>query len=321
MSPGVFKAVHFIEIETSSKCSRKCTWCPTGLGLRPAGQRLMNWALFENIVHSLADDGYAGELSLHGLNEPLENERLFEEYDLLRRVLGRAKLTCYTNGDSLDSEKLSRFAELGLRRVRVTLHPARMEGVATLGRAEKRMISFLARLGVDLSDCSVLDGPSGTRRDFALGSMNVEVTQPHITEHFTDRGGSVSSRLALQQDRRSPCDAALTAIAISYDGFLKMCCNVTPDSEDHAPYMMADLNEMSLAAAYTSQRFRRWQALHAEANWEESPICRTCRHRVSGEDYEPSTLGRSETHSSKTFIGALQSPPAGPEAHTAPMPG
>lgn len=270
----------FIELETSSACARRCTWCPTGLGLRPPDQKLMDLDLFHKIVSELAAIGYAGELSLHGLNEPLQNPRLFEEYALVRDLLPDAQRTCYTNGDLLHVEELRSLEAVGVTRVRVTLHAARIRH----GNDERRLTGFLHRFGIDESACSVLDGPSGVRRDFHIGNTRIEVTQPDVAAHFNDRGGLVLPELSLSQTRRSPCDATATKLAISYTGHLKMCCNVSSEVSEHDEYIAADLHEVSLIDAYTSTRCTRWRNLHAAADWSESPICATCRHRAMPTD-------------------------------------
>lgn len=266
----------FIELETSSACARKCTWCPTGLGLRPRDQQLMGWPLFHRIVSELAAIGYAGELSLHGLNEPLQNPRLFDEYALARDLLPDAQLTCYTNGDLLNADELRALSAVGVTRVRVTLHAARIRPVSD----ERRLTAFLSRFGIDDSACTVLDGPGGVRRDFHLDDTRVEVTQPDVAAHFNDRGGLVLPELSLSQPRRSPCDATATKLAISYTGHLKMCCNVSSEVSEHDRYMAADLNEVPIVDAYMSTRCSRWRSLHAAADWSESPVCATCRHRT-----------------------------------------
>lgn len=240
----------------------------------------MEWGLFRQIVSELATIGYAGELSLHGLNEPLQNPRLFDEYALARELLPDARLSCYTNGDLLRADELRALEAVGVTRVRVTLHAARIQPVSDA----RRLASFLNRFGIDASACEVLDGPGGVRRDFPFGSTQVEVTQPDVAAHFNDRGGLVLPMLSLDQPRRSPCDATATSLAISYTGHLKMCCNVSSEVSEHDQYLAADLSEVSIADAYTSTRCSRWRSLHAAADWSESPICSTCRHRTSRTD-------------------------------------
>lgn len=282
-TPDITSQLTFVELETSSACARRCTWCPTGLGLRPRDQVLIEWGLFEKILIELADVGYTCELSLHGLNEPLQNERLFDEYALARRLLPGARLTCYTNGDRLRHEELDALREAGVDRVRVTLHAA----PGQLGRSDSRRLSFfLNRFGIDESRCEALDDSESVRRDFRHGDMVVEVTQPIVAAHFNDRGGLVASELSLPSARQSPCDATATALAISYTGRLKMCCNISEDAPDHSRYLLADLRNTSLLESYMSARSVQLRERHAAADWSQSPVCVTCRHRTGVADHD-----------------------------------
>lgn len=280
----ITRQLRFVELETSSACARRCTWCPTGLGLRSRDQNLMDWELLQKILTELADLGYAGELSLHGLNEPLQNERLLDEFKLARRLLPAAQLTCYTNGDRLHPEDLEALRDIGVNRIRVTLHAAPNQ----LGRSDdRRLASFLGKFGIDKSNCDVRDSAEAVRRDFHHGNMVVEVTQPVVAAHFNDRGGLAPPDLSLTSPRQEPCDATASALAISYTGHLKMCCNVTEDAPAHKRYLIADLHDTSLIESYMSARSVQLRERHAAADWSQSPVCATCRHRTHSTAHNP----------------------------------
>jgi hypothetical protein len=77
-----------VEVETSRRCNRSCTWCPNGEHTERRRQELMDWTLFRRIVDELGTLRYGGWLAFHNYHEPLLNRRLMPERAHDGRVFG-----------------------------------------------------------------------------------------------------------------------------------------------------------------------------------------------------------------------------------------
>lgn len=245
----------------------------------------MRWSLFDSLVRQLGMIGYRGELALHGLNEPLLNPRLIKEYAQAASVVPNSRLTCYTNGDHLDGEILRQLIDAGVSRFRITLHPRpgaerdRFES----GRARKRLLALLDRLGIEHDAVAQVPRRSGLRWIVERQGACLELDVPDVLAHFNDRGGLVAEELSLGSPRAAPCHVTSTAAAISYRGDVKMCCNVSPDSPAHERYSLGNLDERTFVEIWTSPKAQEIRMRHERSDWSLTPVCSSCRHRLPAE--------------------------------------
>src|SRR5262245_40509256 len=91
-APNTLELPTFVELETSTRCNRRCAWCPTGNVVPRTTQHLMPMSLIGKILDDLRHLGYCGELSLQNFNEPLANERIVDEFRLARHRLSDVSL-------------------------------------------------------------------------------------------------------------------------------------------------------------------------------------------------------------------------------------
>ena len=115
---------NFIEIETSTYCNRRCSFCPNSIYDRGVDQRLIDKHLFKKIVLDLKSAEYEGAIALHNYNEPLFDPFLYEHLKTLSNTISNSKKIILTNGDILTREKLTDLDSLGVNLVRVDLYSA-----------------------------------------------------------------------------------------------------------------------------------------------------------------------------------------------------
>lgn len=265
----------FVEIETATRCNRRCQWCPTGSKPRGDEQHLMPWPLLVRIVEQLGAVGYDGWIALHNFNEPLLNPRLEDELALIGDVLPRARRSVFTNGDLLTRAHLATFSTLGVAHVRVTRYPAQplVEDRAAAGRLLARWAR--ARGLADL----VVGPPERTRRGWEVtgqvDGVELQVVRPAVAETYSNRAGSVQIR-SRRVPRTAACALTTRSAAIDVAGRLKMCCNVSLDLAAHARYEVADLGQTPFRSAWEDPWLRSLRNRHALADWTDSPICATC---------------------------------------------
>jgi radical SAM protein with 4Fe4S-binding SPASM domain len=267
-------SLRYVEIETSRRCNRRCSWCPNGHTLARDVQQLMPWQMLESVAAELGKAGFSGYLALHNYNEPLANPRLDRELRLLHDVVPKARLAIYTNGDLLKRDRLESLLAAGVKYVRVTRYPYRAHVVPTEGALEK----WLAQSGLTGTPGwqigPVRQGLAARWEDKEKGVL-VEVIRPDVST-YNDRGGTATVP-APARLRTQPCDMTRTSLSIDYRGSVKMCCNVIPDSvPDHEQYVVGSVADTSVADLWNSDAMVEWRKLHADANWSHSSACSTC---------------------------------------------
>lgn len=110
-----------IDIETHNVCNRSCGYCPVSLDKR-GPDAFMPTELFQSIIYQLSDLGFTGRINLNLYNEPLLDERLDEFAMLIKKILPKAKLHLYTNGDYLNPEVISHLIACGVYSIKITDH-------------------------------------------------------------------------------------------------------------------------------------------------------------------------------------------------------
>ena len=105
-----------VEIETTTYCNRKCTYCPNSISDRGdiKNIRLMEESLFRKIIDELAEIRFNGRLSPHFYGEPLTDKRLPILLSYARNKLPEAKIVIYTNGDLLNEDTYNELKKAGV---------------------------------------------------------------------------------------------------------------------------------------------------------------------------------------------------------------
>ncbi|MGW4365467.1 SPASM domain-containing protein [Nocardia takedensis] len=264
----------YVEIETSRKCNRTCSWCPNGEHPQRQQQQLMDWTLYTEIVAQLGALEWGGWLAFHNYNEPLLNSRLLEEITYAKSVVPQARPGIYTNGDALRRPLFDRLVEAGTEYLRVTRYPHRAETEPSYEAITK----WLEQAGLDGSELGWTFAPTrqGLAATTQVGQLSVEVISPQILAAYNNRGGSVTMLGLPSTERTAPCLMTATSATIDYRGLMKMCCCVYPELEDHADYVVGDLRTATFAQLWNSEQMARYRAAHAGADWSLSPACRSC---------------------------------------------
>lgn len=101
----------FVEVETTTYCNRRCSYCPNSIfdrGLRQ-NETLMPIELFQKIVHDLGANNFCNQFSPHNYSEPLADRRMSDLLEMAREAMPLARIALYTNGDFLTPELFGRL--------------------------------------------------------------------------------------------------------------------------------------------------------------------------------------------------------------------
>lgn len=117
---GITDLFSNVEIETSSKCNRKCSYCPNSVVDR--GDFLMDKRLFQKIIKELKKLEFDGIIRPHFYNEPTLDKRLPELILYAKKQLPKTQIHLYTNGDFLTKELFEKLIKSGVDKFIITSH-------------------------------------------------------------------------------------------------------------------------------------------------------------------------------------------------------
>ena len=109
-----------VEIETSTICNRKCTYCPNSK--YSLGEHYISYETLKLLLDQLSDIKYRGIITPQRFNEPLMDNRITDICRLIKKKLIHCNIVLTTNGDLLTEEKSIELIDAGVELIRVSLH-------------------------------------------------------------------------------------------------------------------------------------------------------------------------------------------------------
>ena len=182
------KLVCVVNLELSTYCNRKCSYCP--LAYSPRTQKYMPQDIFKKIIGELHDMNYRGYMMLNFYNEPLLDINLPSKIEYVRKMLPNAAILFNSNGDYLNRELLEKLFDVGLNKIIVTLHVAPNQIYEDENR-RVAMKKFLKKLSLEkyfdnraekLNRSIILDIPFDEDK-------NILVCTNNWAKYGNDRGG------------------------------------------------------------------------------------------------------------------------------------
>jgi Radical SAM superfamily/Iron-sulfur cluster-binding domain len=275
MRAAFTQAVRWIEIETSSQCNRRCTYCPNAEFDRLSGNDFLDFALYSRVLHDLASIAYDGELMLVGTNEIFMHERNFDYIAAARGALPGCQIKLFSNGDYLTREHIERLVELGVVDLAVTLHLAAGKPFDE-AEVRARVAQFAKRVGVKLSLESEVPGRH-IYFSARLGPLHLSAGLQNFAVTGHGWAGAVHDSGGFR--RTAPCTYPIRQLVLNHDGDIFMCCVAA--KERTAPNMQAgavtgNMREFpSIFHAYASEKLLAWRRALL-TNAEKSGPCRSC---------------------------------------------
>jgi radical SAM protein with 4Fe4S-binding SPASM domain len=112
-----------VEIQTSTKCNRRCWYCPSSFH---ADNQLLSIKTYKKIIDDLKSLRFIGRVSPSLYGEPLLDKRLPDFIKYTRKSLPGTYICIITNGDYLDRNMFNRLRKTGADDFVVTLHDNHM---------------------------------------------------------------------------------------------------------------------------------------------------------------------------------------------------
>ena len=252
------KLVCVVNLELSTYCNRKCSYCPLSLTPpthAPRLQEYMSKSLFVKIIEELSEIDYRGYVILNFYNEPLLDKNLSEKISYIRKNLPNAWILFNSNGDFLTASLLRNLYESGLNQITVTLHTLPNQPYKDSDR-RNAVENFLRKISLDKYFASRIEIPDKSiMLDISLSQTEkIFVCTNNWEVYGNDRGGTLEKLRGSQ--RVAPCVNPFREISVAYDGTIKPCCNIYFNSLN----IYGNANEKSLTEIYFGKelcKFRR----------------------------------------------------------------
>lgn len=235
-----------IEIEINSNCDLTCTYCPNAESKR-IETGFMSPAQYEHIMKDLQKYNYSGRISYHFYNEPTLSPHLNDFVSMTKKYLPYARPVLFTNGLSLNAEKINRLSEAGIENFIIT------EQMKT--------------------DLSSIDG--------ALLEVSKDVKSKVQKKsfkklRFTNRGGllgNIGGKTDLPL--KIPCFIPRSLMVITVKG------NIIPCYEDFfQKHIMGNIFEQSIMDIWTSQKYIDFRNELKTGNRALFEVCRDCNNSL-----------------------------------------
>ncbi|GGH62537.1 hypothetical protein GCM10008014_39080 [Paenibacillus silvae] len=241
-----------VEIENSSFCNRRCSYCINYHVDRITEKNMMPYEIFKKIVDELNSINYDRLMTFHRYNEPFafKNDMILERISYARRMLPDAVLATSSNGDYLDPQYLSRIQQSGLNELYLQCHLENYSSY-TIDDIKNKILLINQRIGgfkgkfvTTESSCVyvTVDSKFDVLTIQAKNFADIGYPRGEIVENVKKEVGS------------GPCFQPLTSFTIDYNGCVTMCCNTVSYYNQHSQYVLGNCKEQTIFDIYNSDR-------------------------------------------------------------------
>jgi len=196
-----------VEISESGTCNRKCSFCPRSDPNYNDIKEFINPKLHKKLCIELAELNFAGTLRYSGFVEPLLDVNIFNLLEEARAILKKANLAMVTNGDALDTNRLTRLYESGLNKLFISVY----DGPEDV----KKFIKMRSEAKLTNEEVIIRDRSLPPEKDFGLTISN--------------RAGMLKNAehkiLPLNKKLNHPCYYPGYTFFMDYNGDVLMCAH------------------------------------------------------------------------------------------------
>lgn len=256
---AAFKAsVRKIDVETSTQCNRRCSYCSNSLHDRRSANTYMDDAVFERLIGDLSSIDYGGQLSFVGHNEPLMHiDNLEKRLAFARPRLPNARMTVFSNGDYLDADILKVLEACDIDELNLTVHTAPGKSYDDCA-ALQRMFDLAKSIGLKPAIDEWLKGIKVVV-SFHGSKLAITIRHADMQRVGHNQGGGVPGAGIKVESRTKPCAESLFGFIVGYTGNVHPCSLVVADIPQHAHCVMGNIKDRSIFDIYTGEKFVAWR--------------------------------------------------------------
>lgn len=276
--------LHYVHIESSTRCNAKCSMCPHSQITRHGS---MEYGLFTSIVDQAMELGCEA-FTLFRLGEPLLFPGLFDWLDYLKKK--KARVAIYTNGSLLTQEMGDRLKEYVpmFCDFTISFHGADKESYEEMmglnfDVVHSRIKGFMEDNPIKVNIYSLANdtGDKEYNAKFqalweGMGFAGAGLAQ------FMGWAGNIEGFRTFRTMRdegiemvMEPCFRSLHEIDVMYDGTVVLCC-----LDAHGEVTFGNLQTLSMKEVLEHKLRRYYQEKHIAGESEELPLCGSCSTKM-----------------------------------------
>lgn len=247
------KNVCIVEIESSSFCNRKCSYCINYYIDRFSKNEIMPFKTFKKVIDELACIGYDRMLTFHRYNEPFYNQNgmILERISYARKKLPNANLVTSSNSDYLDANYLQQIKSAGLDSLYCQCQTENYKH-KSLDEIKESILSINERIG-GFKGKFVIKSDSCVFTTVGSGFKSLTIQAKDFINTGFNRGGIVKNVITKEGDEK-PCYHPLVSVVIDFNGKVMMCVNTVSYYDNHKDFVIGDINKDSITEIYQSNK-------------------------------------------------------------------
>ena len=187
--------IKIVELNITELCNRKCWFCPRADSKIYANQnKHMSIDTYHDVVRSLKESNYTGEVCISGFSEPLMCKTFFEGLDILSPHF---ELMLITNYDLLTVEKLKKLDGYNISELRIDLYDGEHQ--------YNKLIQMLKA------------------SEYKSNNLIIKKVYSQETLDFYNRGGTSNFESSAGIDTDRPCHIPFYKAMIDWNGNYLLC--------------------------------------------------------------------------------------------------
>ena len=252
LKPGKYIKDNFdqIEVETTTYCNRKCSYCPNVKYERfgPENDFYMQSDVFEKLVLDLSSNGFNGIFAPHHYGEPLSDQSLYSKLEFINKNLPNAKIKIVTNGDYLNKTSYKELISLGVKIINISKHSA------SLSDDCKELLEAIKK---------------DSNEEYLVKPKVVDFWQDfkNESEYLFNRGGDIK----IKEAKLNPIKCVYASYpVINVYGDLILCCQ-----DYKSDYIIGNILEKSIYDIWKSPENKRLRE-RIMRSYFDNEICQNC---------------------------------------------
>lgn len=243
--------VEAVYLELSSKCNRRCWFCPDAFYDRHSENHILDRDLLIKVLTDLRQIDYDGLINLSKYNEPLLYEGFEDSVKLIRSYLPNATLQIITNGDYLTYERMLKLIDAGIDKMIISVYALMERGdnwdytVAHDAITKKaQTLNIVAQFYDD-------PNPDRCISYNLVGDIEVMFTSWNPATMNLGRGGITSDS---DDCREGICAHPYLLFILYHNGEVVICSNFFPELDIHKDLSVGNVRDNTIFEIFAGEK-------------------------------------------------------------------
>lgn len=255
-----------IAVETGSKCTRKCWFCPVAYNPRPT--EWMSLDMIGSIAQQLNGLKYKGRIELYMYNEPFLDDRIYQIISIFRTQVPGSCIMLATNGDMIkETWQFQEAFDVGLNQMQINVY-SNMPRYSALEKMLKDTTAVASK--------NVWQKVSAKKQLYSLEikfDKRITPTSKNVGKfELSNRSGLIPSLPVPEHPVQKLCVRPFRSLQINWKGQAVLCCN-----DNTAQVVCGDLKDNTVKEIWEdSPVYKKYRISLLQNNRKGLPLCEPC---------------------------------------------